>query len=125
MLRQIAELEKELREIKAQKKKLNTAAPASKREKKLSNFKNILLYNSDNVLSPEFVYKTLTKEIEEFCNHMKEETAKVAESRRHVIEQVSAVAAEVFSEYNVIPKHNSRYLCMGRLQAISHCLVRT
>lgn len=101
LVKKIADLEKEIHDLKVQKKKLNTAAPCGKKERKLTNFKNILQFNSDNILSSEFVYKTLTLEIEEFCNHMKEETAKVAESRKQVIEQVSTLIAEEYSEYNV------------------------
>jgi len=100
LLKKIAELEKELHDIKIQKKKLN-AASAPKKEKKLSNFKNILQYNIDNALPPEFVYKMLTTEIENFCNYIRAETAKVEKSRKYVIEQISTLIAESFSGYNV------------------------
>jgi len=100
LLKKIADVEKELHEIKIQKKKLN-AASAPKKEKKQSNFKNILQYNADNALPPEFVYKMLTIEIEDFCNYIRAETAKVAESRKRVIEQLSTLMAESFSGYKV------------------------
>lgn len=101
LVKKITNLEKELCELKVQKKKLNAVAPNGKKEKKFSNFKNILQFNRDNVLSSEFVSKTLEVEIEEFCNYIKEETAKVAESRKKVIEQVSTLIAEEFNECNV------------------------
>lgn len=100
----MADYEKELHDLKTLRKKQNvsaTNAPNVKKEKKQSNFRTILQYNTENILSLDFIYKTLTKEIEEFCEYLRIENEKVAVSRKFIIGQLTSLIRKEFKGYDV------------------------